>query len=130
MRIANVLLIACSLVLLLSQPALAVPKGKNGESCNISSDTNVDHTINGKNYKCDKCVYSVCSTSGSISNCQNVTHWSNCEEVASNTGGGGKASVGGAATSGGQLAPPEEVAPSKGQLPKAGGAGAGVKSAQ
>lgn len=82
MHITKFLLVCCATVLF-SQQAIAVPKGKNGETCNVSSDTNVSHKIGDKNYKCDKCVYTQCTTSGAqISNCAEVTHWSNCEEQA------------------------------------------------
>jgi len=59
-------------------PAKAEPKGPNGEKCS-SSETGVKHDIKGVTYTCDKCVYSKCDTSGGqISNCQQVTYWSNC----------------------------------------------------
>jgi hypothetical protein len=108
----NVLITSCSLLVLFSQSAGAVPKGKNGETCNVSSATNVDHKIGDKNYKCDKCVYTQCSTSGGeVSNCQQVTHWSNCVEQASSTGPGGKAGVESGVKSGGQMAPPTSPKP-------------------
>jgi hypothetical protein len=111
-----VLLAGCCLYLLFSQSAGAVPKGKNGEACNVSSATNVDHKIGDKNYKCDKCVYTKCSTSGGeVSNCQQITHWSNCVEQASSTTPGGNVGVSGGVKSGGQMAPPTSPKP---KLPK------------
>ncbi|HTN71142.1 MAG TPA: hypothetical protein VMO00_08630 [Methylomirabilota bacterium] len=72
-------------------PASAEPKGPNGEKCD-SSETGVKHDIKGQSYTCDKCVYTKCDSSGKqISNCQTVTHWSNC--VASIVTPGGKAAV-------------------------------------
>ena len=93
----KVLLFSCALILAAIGSAVAEPKGPNGEKCD-SSETGVKHTINGKEYTCDKCVYLKCDTSGgSISNCQRVTNWSNCE-----------AALGGATIrpGGGLMAPP------------------------
>ncbi|MGH6736495.1 MAG: hypothetical protein ACRECX_10515 [Methyloceanibacter sp.] len=62
----------------LASSALAVPAGPNGETCS-SSATGVKRTIQGKEYSCDKCVFTKCDTSGGeISNCRTVTHYSNC----------------------------------------------------
>jgi hypothetical protein len=73
----------------LSAPAMAVPKGPNGQKCD-SSETNVKHDIKGKHYTCDKCVVSSCSTSGGqISNCTKTTYWSNCVEAAASIRPGG-----------------------------------------
>lgn len=59
--------IFCLLLVASATPADAVPKGKNGESCNVSSETGVKHTIKGKEYKCDKCVYSKCDAGSTVS---------------------------------------------------------------
>jgi hypothetical protein len=82
MRRITALLLCAPLLLVAVAVAWAEPKGANGETC-TSSATGVSHVINGKTYTCDKCVYSKCDTSGgSISNCQTVTHWSNCTAAA------------------------------------------------
>jgi len=87
MRQANVVVL-CFLLVVAATPAAAVPKGPNGETCSESA-TGVSHDIKGKTYKCDKCVYTKCDTSGgTISNCQKVTHWSNCVEAARRNPGG------------------------------------------
>jgi hypothetical protein len=105
--------------LMLSNPAGAEPKGKNGEACNVESKTNVDHTINGKKYKCDKCVYSKCDTGGgTVSNCQNITYWSNCVEAASF----GAGNAGPTVKSGGVMAPPDNRSKSH-KLPNMNGPG-------
>jgi hypothetical protein len=83
MRVLNGLLL-CSLLFAAPLPALAEQKGPNGEKCE-SSATNVKHDISGKHYTCDKCVFLKCAVSGDridLSKCQQVTHWSNCVEVA------------------------------------------------
>jgi len=67
--------------------AAAEPKGPNGEKCD-SSETGVKHDIKGQTYTCDKCVYTKCDTSGGqISNCQTVTHYSNCVAAMVKPGG-------------------------------------------
>jgi len=75
------LLIACALGLAFSgwaPHAGAEPKGPNGEKCD-SSQTGVKHDIKGVSYTCDMCVFTKCDTSGGqVSNCQKVTHYSNC----------------------------------------------------
>jgi len=73
--------------------AVAEPKGPNGQKCD-SSETNVKHTINGKQYTCDRCVYTTCDSSGStISNCRTVTNWTNCVAAADSSAPGGKATT-------------------------------------
>lgn len=125
MHIRKYLVIGCTMVLFIS-PALAEPKGKNGESCNVSSSTDVSHKIGDKNYKCDKCVYSKCSTSGTqISNCQTVTHWSNCTEQASRVIPGTKLRVDKLVIS------KDKVAPAKRKVPRSPNVGApAIKSAE
>ena len=109
---------SCLLLLVaLVTPANAVPKGKNGESCNVSSETGVKHTIKGKDYKCDKCVYSKCIQQGDQLRCGNETHWSNCEEVASRPGAGTKGNVGGAIKDG--VLEPTKPTTMNPKLPKA-----------
>jgi hypothetical protein len=93
MRALKPLLLCFSLAL--AVPALAAPNtSSGGQKCEESS-SNVKHNIKGKDYNCDKCVYSQCDSSGgSISNCKRVTEWSNCVEAAgSGAGGGGKVNV-------------------------------------
>jgi hypothetical protein len=103
MRALKALPICWALVLALSGPVAAEPKGANGETCD-SSETNVKHEIKGKPYTCDKCVYSKCDASGGqISNCQIVTHWSNCVAAAGSSGAGDKA------TTNGELSPPTDT---------------------
>jgi hypothetical protein len=83
----KILLLCGPLVLAGTISALAVPKGANGENCNVSSATGVKRTISGKDYVCDKCVYTKCdATGGQISNCRTVTHYSNCEAAAAKGG--------------------------------------------
>lgn len=80
MHSLNVFLLCSALILVLAtvEPASAVPAGPNGETCS-SSATGVKRTIQGKEYTCDKCVFTKCDTSGGeISNCRTVTHYSNC----------------------------------------------------
>jgi hypothetical protein len=97
MRPLNRLLLSCAFAFAIAAPAAAEPKGPNGEACS-SSATGVKHTIKGNDYICDKCVFSKCDTSGGqISNCQTVTHWSNCV-AATRVGPGGSV-----------LAPPGQV---------------------
>jgi hypothetical protein len=103
----------CSILVLgLSAPAMAKPKGPNGETCS-SSETNVKHDIKGKHYTCDKCVVSSCSTSGGqISNCTKTTYWSNCVAAASS----GHTRIG-QAVHGGVMAPPKATkSPTKPQV--------------
>ncbi len=94
MRRLKLLILCGALMFALAPPVAAEPKGPNGEACD-TSETNVKHDIGGKHYTCDKCVFSQCSTSGgSVSNCQKVTHWSNCVEAAgSGAGGPGRVDV-------------------------------------
>jgi hypothetical protein len=107
MRVINVLLICAGLILSLLEYAVAEPKGPSGEKCD-SSETNVKHAINGKQYTCDKCVFTKCDSSGStISNCQTVTHWSNCVAAAGSSGAGDKA------TTNGEMAPPTDTSVKK-----------------
>jgi hypothetical protein len=121
MRIANGIIVACAAALLLCSHADAEPKGKNGEACNIESKTGVSHTIAGKAYKCDKCVYSKCDASGgTVSNCQNITYWSNCVAAAGARTGDLRTPL----KSGGVMAPPQDISKSH-KLPETG-----TKSAQ
>ncbi len=78
-------------MLAIAGPAAAEPAGPKGDKCE-SSETGAKHQINGKNYTCDKCVYSSCNTSGgTVSGCTRTTYWSNCVEAASAiTPGGGR----------------------------------------
>jgi hypothetical protein len=96
MRLSIKILLFSFLVSAGGAPSLAMPTGPNGEKCD-SSATGVKHTINGKEYTCDKCVFTRCDTSGGqISNCRTVTHWSNCVEAAAGRPGAGiKAPSGG-----------------------------------
>jgi len=88
MRALKALLICGTLVLAVALPAAAEPKGSGGQTCDESA-TGVSHKINGKNYTCDKCVYSQCDTSGgSISNCKRVTEYTNCVAAAGSSGVG------------------------------------------
>lgn len=101
-----------ALVLTLPSPVTAEPKGPKGETCD-SSETNVKHEIQGKQYTCDKCVFTKCDTNnGQISNCQTVTHWSNCVAAAASSGHGDKA------TSNGELSPQTDTAVKKIKPPK------------
>jgi len=93
MRMIKILL-ACGLIACIC-PAFAAPNtSSTGQKCEESA-SNVKHTIKGKDYNCDKCVYSQCDSSGgSISNCKRVTEWTNCVEAAgSGAGGPGKVNV-------------------------------------
>ena len=88
MRALKALLICGTLVLAVALPAAAEPKGSGGQTCDESA-TGVSHKINGKNYTCDKCVYSQCDSSGgSISNCKRVTEYTNCVAAAGSSGVG------------------------------------------
>lgn len=86
MRKPHLLLLCCPLILATALPAAAVPKGSGGQTCS-ESESNAKHTIGGKNYTCDKCVYSTCDSSGgTLSNCKKVTEWSNCVAAAGSNG--------------------------------------------
>ena len=86
----RIVILYCVFCFALLTSAVAEPKGPNGEKCN-SSDTGVKHTINGKNYTCDKCVVLKCSGSGSqINNCTSTTYWTNCSPAAARTRPGGE----------------------------------------
>jgi hypothetical protein len=88
MRMLKVLLV-CG-VAVVAGSALAAPNNSStGQKCEESA-SGVSHTIGGKNYTCDKCVFSQCSTTGnSISNCVRKTEWTNCVEAAGSGGGNG-----------------------------------------
>jgi hypothetical protein len=88
MRNLRVLCLCCPLMLAMTLTATAEIKGTGGQTCE-TSESNVKHTIAGKNYTCDKCVYSTCdSAGGTLTNCKRVTEWSNCVAAAGgNTGG-------------------------------------------
>ena len=102
MRVINVLLICAGLITSVLDYAVAEPKGPNGQKCD-SSETNVKHTISGKQYTCDKCVYTTCDSSGStISNCRTVTNWTNCVAAADSSAPGGKATTN-------EMAPPTDT---------------------
>ncbi len=91
MRALHVLLLCCLFAVASSLPAAAAPKtSSTGAKCDESA-SNVKHQIKGKDYTCDKCVYSKCDTAGgSISNCQRVTEYTNCV-AAARTGPAGTA---------------------------------------
>ena len=81
MRILSGFFVCGSLILAAALSASADIKGPNGEKCD-STETNVKHDIKGKQYTCDKCIFSKCDASGkTISNCRVVTHWPNCVEA-------------------------------------------------
>jgi hypothetical protein len=110
MRALNAVLFSVALIIF-AAPASAAPKtGSGGQTCD-ESESNVKHDIGGKHYTCDKCVYSVCSTSGgTLNNCVRKTEWSNCVAAAGGGGGGaGKVDVD-------RMAPPASSQP-KGQQP-------------
>jgi len=104
-------LVCCLLMLGLSAPAAAEPKGPSGQKCD-SSETGVKHDIKGKHYTCDKCVVSSCGTSGGqISNCTKTTYWSNCTEAAAT-----RPMDGIRAPTSGVMAAPENHTPAKPQM--------------
>lgn len=120
-------LIACALGLAVSGwalPAAAEPKGPNGEKCD-SSQTGVKHDIKGVSYTCDMCTFTKCDASGGqISNCQKVTHYSNCVAASISTPYG-PARTGGVYQN--QNVLPANPAPPKTAAPKASTTGGANK---
>jgi hypothetical protein len=81
MRTFSTLLFCCSIILILGRPGDAHQAG-TGETCD-AVEHNVAHTINQKNYSCDKTVCTACSSSGTtISGCTKTTYWENCVAAA------------------------------------------------
>jgi hypothetical protein len=80
MRFLTTTVLICSAMILV-KPASADITGPKGEKCD-STESGVKHKIKGKEYTCDKCVYSKCEAGGKeINNCSIVTYWSNCVEA-------------------------------------------------
>jgi hypothetical protein len=77
MRNTAVIFALAFLSLASTSPSLALPKGPRGESCNVSSQTGVRHTIHNQTYICDKCVFKRCAGTRKT-DCHIVTHYSNC----------------------------------------------------
>jgi hypothetical protein len=70
------ILVICSLVVASTAMACAEDKCE-------STEHGVSHTIDGKNYVCDKCVVLGCDTSGpKIGQCTRTTKYTNCVEAA------------------------------------------------
>ena len=79
MRTLNVFL--CCSPLIFAIPADAHEAG-TGETCN-PVEHNIAHTINTKDYSCDKTVCTKCNTSGgTVSGCTKTTYWENCTPAA------------------------------------------------
>jgi hypothetical protein len=74
MKLLKPLFIVFSLILASTVTARAEDKCE-------STEHNVSHQINGKNYICDKCVVLGCDTSGpNIGKCTRTTKYTNCVE--------------------------------------------------
>ena len=108
MRLFKILLV-CALIAGVG-PAFAAPNtSSTGEKC-AESASGVKHTINGKQYTCDKCVFLVCQPSGNQIVCGNKTEWTNCVEAAGSGSGSGLNRAPGAD----RMAPPKNT-PKPGQ---------------